>query len=93
MIQPHVSQQLIVPLLVQEQLMMAAECRVGLAMFVEIGRVGEASVTVVQEEHHAFPYVDEQTYVQAASTGQMVSACHNSETTRFSRGRTYFSIC
>lgn len=65
--QPHVAQQLVVPLLVENQLPIAAQARVDFAMAVEIRRIMPRAVVVVQVEHGAFTDVDEEADVFAAS--------------------------
>ena len=66
--QPNLPHQLVVPLLVEEQLVVAAQGRVRLAVAVEVGGVREAAAHgLVQEEHHALADVDEQSNIPAAS--------------------------
>lgn len=67
MTQPNLPHQLIVPLLVQKQLMVATQRRIRLAVTVEVRRVREAAAHgLVQEEHHALADVDEDADAPAA---------------------------
>ena len=67
MTQPHLTHQFVVPLLVQEQLVMASERGIRLAVAVEVRRVGEAAAhRLVQEEYHALADVDEDADAAAA---------------------------
>lgn len=65
--QPHLPQQRIVPLLIQEQLVMASERWVHLTVLIEVRSDGPGAMLVVEEEHHAFSNVDEETNVTTAS--------------------------
>lgn len=65
--QPHITEESIVPLLVQDQLTVASQTRVNFAVTVEVWGVVPGSVVVVQIQHRAFADVDEQADVLAAS--------------------------
>lgn len=71
--QPDVTQQSVIPLLVQNQLAVASQSRVDLAVAIEVGSVVPGSVAVVQVKHGALANVDEQANVLAASGGKDVS--------------------
>ena len=49
MVEPCLSEQLVVPLLVEEKLMVATQGRVDLTVAVEIGRMVPTTMAVVQE--------------------------------------------
>ena len=70
MLQPDVSKQTVVPFLLEEQLVVSAQCRIRFAMLVQVRRVGPAAVVAVQEEDHTLAHVDEQSY--GAATGAHV---------------------
>lgn len=65
--QPHVAEKLVVALLVENELAVAAQARVDLAVAVEVGRVVPRAVVVVKVEDGAFADVDEEADVLAAS--------------------------
>lgn len=65
--QPHVAQQSIIPLLVENQLAVSSQARVDFAVTVEIGRKVPRAIVVVEVEHRAFADVDEQSDILAAS--------------------------
>lgn len=65
--QPHITEESIVPLLVQDQLTVASQTRVNFAVAVEVWGVVPRSVVVVEIKHCAFADVDEQADVLAAS--------------------------
>lgn len=59
MIEPDVPKQLVVPALVEEQLVMTPQRRVNLTVLVEVRRVRPGAVLAVHEEDHALADVDE----------------------------------
>lgn len=60
MSKPHLPHQLVIPLLIQEQLMVPPQRRIRLAMTIKVRRVRKAAAHwLVQEEHHALADVDE----------------------------------
>lgn len=65
--QPHVAQEPVVAFLVQNQLAVASETGVDLAVAVEVGGVVPRSVLVVEVEDCAFADVYEETDVLSAS--------------------------
>jgi hypothetical protein len=71
--QPHIAQQLVVPLLIEDQLAIAAQARIDFAVPVEVRRKVPGAVAVVQVEHRAFADVDEEADVFAASISPLVS--------------------
>lgn len=64
-VEPCLSEQLVISLLVEEQLMVAAQSRVDFAVAVQIRRMVPATMAVVQEQDHALANVDE--YANAAA--------------------------
>lgn len=66
MVEPHIPQQTIVPLLIEEQATVVAEPDVRFTMDVEVRSLLPRAVPVVQEEHGAFADADEDTDVFAA---------------------------
>jgi hypothetical protein len=66
-LEPHLPQQRIVPLLVQEKLVMTAQSGVDFTMLVEIRRNMPRAVIKVKEENHAFADMDEESDLAAAS--------------------------
>jgi hypothetical protein len=58
--QPHVSQEYVVPLLVQEQLTPVPETHVHLAIPVNVGRVREGSRSTAQHENATATDADEE---------------------------------
>jgi hypothetical protein len=67
MSQPDLSHQFVIPLLVQEQLMVPSKRRIRLTMTIQVRRVREtAAHGLVQEEHHALADVDENANAAAA---------------------------
>lgn len=66
-LKPHLSEQGIVPLLVQEQLVVTAERRVDFAVLVQVRRDGPGAVVLVEKEDHAFANVDEDADLATAS--------------------------
>jgi len=68
MIEPHVSVDLVVPFLVEEELVMPSQRRIDLSMLVEVRGVKPAAVTSMLEQDHAFPDVDEHAHVLATAT-------------------------
>lgn len=67
MIEPSFSEQFVVALLIEEQLVVATEGGVDFAVTVEVGCVIPASVAVMKKQDHAFANVDEDADVAAAS--------------------------
>ena len=67
MVQPHIPQQPVIPLLVEEQATVVAEPNVRFAVDVEIGCLLPHAVLVVLEENGAFADADEDADVFAAS--------------------------
>lgn len=65
--QPHIPQQPVVSLLVEDQLAVPAEARVYLAMTIEVRCEVPGAVAVVEIEDGAFADVDKETDVLAAS--------------------------
>lgn len=65
--QPHVAQEPVVTLLVQDQLAIASETGVDFAVAVEVGGVVPRSILVVEVEDCAFADVDEETDVLSTS--------------------------
>jgi hypothetical protein len=65
--EPDLPQQGVVPLLIEEELMVPSERRVDLAVFIEVGCDGPGAVVEVQEEHHALADVNEEADLAAAS--------------------------
>ena len=68
MLQPHIPQQGIVPLLIQVQLTIPPQARVDFSMLVEVGRIAPAAVACVQVEDVALADVDEEADGAAASS-------------------------
>jgi hypothetical protein len=66
MIQPHIPQQNIIPLLIQKQLVMPPQSRINLAMLIQIRREIPTAVCTIEEQNHALAYVDEEADVGAA---------------------------
>jgi hypothetical protein len=64
---PNFPEQRIIPSLIQEQLVMAAQRGVDFTMFVEIRSDGPGAVVEIEEEDHAFADVDEEADLSAAS--------------------------
>ena len=71
--QPHIPQQSVISLLVQDQLPVPSQPRVDLAVLVEVRRKMPGPVVVVEVKHCALADVDEEPYVLAAS------ACHRGQ--------------
>jgi hypothetical protein len=67
MMQPYFSVKLIIPLLIQKELMVTSKRCVRLAMFVEVRRVRPRAIITIQHENHAFADVDEETNCTATS--------------------------
>jgi len=65
-IKPCLSEQLVISLLVEEQLMMATQSRVHLTVTIQIRRMIPAAMAVMQEQDHALADVDE--YANASAT-------------------------
>lgn len=65
--QPHIPQQSVVSLLVEDQLAVPAEARIHFAMPVEVRCEVPGAVAVVEVKDGAFADVDEETNVLAAS--------------------------
>ena len=74
MIQPHIPQQNIIPLLIQKQLVMPPQRGINLAMLIQIRREKPTAVCAIKEQNHALAHVDEKTDVGAApkSYGQQL---------------------
>lgn len=70
MFQPLLSIQLIIPLLVQEQLLFPPQPQVSLTISIEVWRREPATILVVQHDHCALPHIEEDTHVP--STGLSV---------------------
>ena len=66
MIQPHIPQQNIIPLLIQIQLVMPPQRRINLAMLIQIRREKPTAVCAIEEQNHALAHVDEESNVAAA---------------------------
>jgi hypothetical protein len=66
-LQPHLPQQRIVPLLVEEELVVASQRRIHLTMFIEVRGDVPGAVVEVEEENHAFADVQEEADLAAAS--------------------------
>jgi hypothetical protein len=66
-LKPHLPQQRIISLLVQEKLMMSTQRGVHFTVFVKIGRNGPGAVIEIEEEDHAFADMDKETNLTAAS--------------------------
>ena len=60
MIQPHIPQQPIIPLLMQKQLPVTPQPRVDLTVLVQIRHVRPGAIAVVEIDDGAFADVDEQ---------------------------------
>lgn len=71
--QPHLSQQSVVSLLVQDQLPVPSKSRVNLPMSVQVRREVPGPVVIVQVEHRALADVDEEADVLTASVCVCVS--------------------
>lgn len=69
MVQPNLPKQLIIPLLIQEKLMVPPQRRVRLPMLIEIGCVMPRTMLTVQEQNHAFADIYETANWTAASVG------------------------
>ena len=69
--QPHIPEQAVVSLLVQDQLAVAAKAGVDFAVTVEVGGKVPGTVVVVEVEDGAFADVDEETDVFTASAGKL----------------------
>lgn len=69
--QPNLPQQRIIPLLVQEELVVTAQRRVDFAVLVEVRRDVPGPVVEIEEENHAFADVYEEADLAAASVGLM----------------------
>lgn len=78
MLQPHVPQQSVVPLLVEEQLPAVPQARIDLAVLVEVRGVRPSAFPSVKVEDHAFADVDEEAHLVAAS-GRRVSTKHEKQ--------------
>ena len=65
-VKPCLSEQLVISLLVEEQLMMATQSRVDLTVTIQIRRMIPAAMTVMQEQDHALANVDK--YANASAT-------------------------
>jgi hypothetical protein len=74
-IEPCLSEQLVISLLVEEELMVATKSRVNLTVAVQIRRMVPATMTVVQEQNHALANVDK--YANAAATSVSLLAMFN----------------
>lgn len=69
MVQPHLPNQHIIPLLIQEQLMVPPQRRIHFAMLIQIRRRKPAPIgacAAVQEQHHALAHVEEEADFAAA---------------------------
>lgn len=69
-VEPDLSEQSIVALLVEEELVVAAQGGVDFAVLVEVRRHVPCAVVEVEEENHALADVDEKTDLAAASVGR-----------------------
>jgi len=73
--QPHLPHQLVIPPLIQKQLMMPPERRVRLTMFIQIRSVRITSIArPMREEHHALANIDEEAYFAAAFAHVLITA-------------------
>ena len=66
-LKPHLPQQGIVPLLVEEELMVASERGIDFAVLVEVWCDGPGTMGAVEEENHAFTDVYEDANLPATS--------------------------
>lgn len=66
MIKPCFSEQLVVSLLIEEELVVATQRWIDLTVTIQIGRMVPATVAVVQEQDHALANVDEYANIPAA---------------------------
>lgn len=64
--EPHVAQELVVPLLVEEKLVVSPQRWVHLAVLVEVRCMRPAAMVVMHKQHHAFSNVDEDAYIASA---------------------------
>jgi hypothetical protein len=65
-IKPCFSEQLVVSLLIEKELVVATQRRVDLTVTIQIRRVVPTTMAVVQEQDHALANVDEYTDIPAA---------------------------
>jgi hypothetical protein len=65
-VEPCLSEQLVISLLVEEKLMVATQSRVDLTVAVQVRRMVPATMAMVQEQDHALANVDE--YANATAT-------------------------
>jgi hypothetical protein len=66
MVEPCLSEQLVISLLVEEELMVATKSRVNLTVAVQIRRMVPTTMAVVQEQNHALANVDKYANTAAA---------------------------
>jgi hypothetical protein len=67
MFEPHFSQQRIIPLLVEEELMVSSQRGINLTVLVEVRRNSPTTVIEIEVEKHTFAYVDEKADIATAS--------------------------
>lgn len=72
MIKPCFSEQLVVSLLIEEELVVTTQRRVNLTMTIQIRRMVPATMAVMQEQDHAFANVDEYANITAAPAWLLV---------------------
>jgi hypothetical protein len=66
-LQPDLSVKFIVPLLAQEELVMTSECRIRLAVLIQIRCVRPRAIATIEAQDHAFADVDKESDCSAAS--------------------------
>lgn len=74
MIQPSIPIQLIIPFLVEVELMVPPQGRIGLAVPVEVGRMRPTAIAVVHVQRHAFSNIDEDADVASAFRHVLLAA-------------------
>ena len=75
MMQPHFPHQLIIPPLIQEQLMVSPQRRIRLTVLVQIRSMRETAVTrSMREQYHALPHVQEDADAAATLLHVLVAA-------------------
>jgi hypothetical protein len=67
MFEPHFPQQRIIPLLVEEELMVSSQRGINLAVLVEVRGNSPATVIEIEVEKHAFAYVDKKADIATTS--------------------------
>ena len=66
-LEPHLPQQCVISLLIQEQLVVSAQCWIHFTMLVEIRSNCPGAVIQVEEENHAFANMDKEANLATAS--------------------------